>query len=180
MSLPKGKPYSAPQCYSHKPFESRSKDLRAWRKCLAPRLYETRLPSAALAGWVLVLAGVGLMLLGYQRQVSRAGLPSNPSFFLAATLGVVALAVGWGALRGAIPHLDDSLRNGVVSAGVSLAALGVAWAAVALFRWLGRLTQEQQAVHSQMAWALLGLVVPALGAAAVVTLVVWFWLRPGG
>jgi hypothetical protein len=139
--------------------------------------YENRFPSAALAGWFMVLAGVGLMLLGYQRQLTRAGLPSNPAFFLGATLGTVALVVGWAALRGAVHNLDDSLRNGLVNAGVPVGALGIALAAVAHFRWLWRLNQEQQAVHWQMTWAFLRLFLPALCAAAAVSVVGWFWLR---
>jgi hypothetical protein len=120
------------------------------------------------------------MLLGYQRQVSRAGLPSNPAFFLWATLGTVALVVGWAALRGAFHHLDDALRKRLVDAGVSLGALGLVLAAVAHFRWLVRLNREQQAAHWQMSWSFLRLFLPAVCAAAAVSTAGWFWLRASG
>jgi hypothetical protein len=140
-------------------------------------VYANRFPSAALTCWFLMLAGVGLTLLGYQRQITRAGLPANRAFFLAATLGSVALAVGWAALRGSIHNLDDSLRSVVVNAGVSLGVLGIALAAVAHFRWLVRLNQEQQAIHWQMTWAFLRLFLPAVCVAAAISTVGWFWLR---
>jgi hypothetical protein len=39
--------------------------------------YTQRFPSAALVATFLILAGEGLMLLGYKRQLTRAGLPSG-------------------------------------------------------------------------------------------------------
>src|SRR4051794_7304866 len=47
---------------------------------------EQRFPNAALVAFLVMLAGGGLLLLGYRRQPTGAGLPPKPAFFLWATL----------------------------------------------------------------------------------------------
>jgi hypothetical protein len=112
--------------------------------------YAQRFPNAALVATVLLLAGEGLMLLGYKRQLTRAGLPPNPAFVLWATLSIVALAVGWGNLRGVIPNLDESLRDGFVLVGLPVGLVALVLAVFSLGRWWRRLNQEQRTLHRRM------------------------------
>jgi uncharacterized membrane protein YidH (DUF202 family) len=129
-------------------------------------VYEQRFPNAALGAFLLVLAGEGLILFGYKRQLTRAGLPPNPAFFLWATLSIVSFTVGWANLRGVIHGLDESLRDVFVSVGVSVGLLGLVLAALSLRRWWRRLNQEQQALHRHMTR-------PWLIALAAVAIVAW-------
>ncbi len=128
--------------------------------------YAQRLPYAALGAWLLILVGAGLMLLGYQRQLARAGLPPNPTFFLWASVTIVAYTVGWGNLRGAIRDLNESLRDVLIAGGVVVGFLGLVLAVASLIRWWRGLNPEQRALHRQLTR-------PWVMALVVVAIVAW-------
>jgi hypothetical protein len=140
--------------------------------------YAQRFPNAALVATILMLAGGGLMLLGYKRQLTRAGLPSNPAFFYWALLFIVAFGVGWGNLRGVIHNLDESLRDVFVWVGVAVGLLGQVLAMLSLSRWWRRLNQEQRALHMRMTWPWL-IVLVAVGIMTGVGVVIFHLLVTG-
>lgn len=125
-----------------------------------------RFPNAVLVAFAGMLVGQVLLLIGYARQLSRAGLPSKPLFFVWTLLAAVAFTVGWSNLRGAIPHLDESLRDKLVLAGIASGVLGAGLAVVACHRWYRGLSLEQQELHRQLTR-------PWLITLATVVLVVW-------
>lgn len=137
-------------------------------------IYEQRFPNAALICWLVMLIGTGLLLLGYSRQIRRAGLPRNRAFVLWAAAAMTAYVVGWSNLRGAIHGFDKPLRDELMNGGLAMALICVVAAVVAGIRWLIRLPQEQQAFHFKLmrTWAVIGLI--TLIAAWAVSAIVWY------